>query len=89
LKKWSGLFEVQLEKVGWTKKQPRVNFSKKGNITFCFKNIRAAEEREKNGHIFGPHTGMWSAGVTLFWDNSPIFLESLGEISINRCASRR
>jgi hypothetical protein len=87
LKKWSGLFEIQLGKAGWMKQQPRVNFSKKRNIIFCFKNIRAAEEEKKRWPYFWT-TYWWSAGVTLFWDNSPI-LESLAEISFNVCASKR
>jgi len=73
LKKWSGLFEVQLEILGWMKKQPRVKFSKKGNITFCFKKVSAQLKRRKKWPCFWTTYWMWSAaGVTLFWDNSPM-----------------
>ena len=50
---------------GW-KKQPRVNFSKKGNITFCFKKYPRGWRREKNCHIFGPHIGCGQQGSLCF-----------------------
>ena len=74
MKKWSGLFEIQLGKAGWMEQQPRVNFSKKWNIIFCFKNIRAAGEKKKDGHIFGPHIGGQQGSLCLgiihqFWNH--------------------
>jgi len=51
--------------IGLDEKQPRVNFSKKGNITFCWKKYPRSW-REKNGHIFGPHIGCGQQGSLCF-----------------------